>query len=70
MSDSASESSKKCNEIMTVALVSAGHFFSHFYVLSIPSILPLMRDEFGVSNLSMGAILISYAIFATVCEAD
>lgn len=68
MSDSASESSKKCNEIMTVALVSAGHFFSHFYVLSIPSILPLMRDEFGVSNLSMGAILISYAIFATVWQ--
>ena len=68
MSESSDEGRKKRSEIMTVALVSTGHFFSHFYVLAIPSILPLIRDDFGVSNLTVGYIIISYAIFATIWQ--
>jgi FSR family fosmidomycin resistance protein-like MFS transporter len=68
LSDSANEARQKRSELTTVGLVSVGHFFSHFYVLSIPSILPLIRDEFGVSNLTVGMIIISYAIFSTIWQ--
>lgn len=68
MNDSAEDSRSKRSEILTVALVSTGHFFSHFYVLSIPSVLPLIRDDFGVSNLTVGYIIISYAIFSTIWQ--
>jgi predicted MFS family arabinose efflux permease len=68
LNDSAEDSRSKRSEILTVALVSTGHFFSHFYVLSIPSVLPLIRDDFGVSNLTVGYIIISYAIFSTIWQ--
>jgi len=68
LNDSANERRQKRSELTTVGMVSLGHFYSHFYVLSIPSILPLVRADFGVSNLSVGAIIISYAIFSAFCQ--
>lgn len=62
MSDSRDDKAKKRQEIWTVALVSTAHFFSHFYVLSIPSALPMIRADFGVSNLAVGMIVLGYAI--------
>ena len=56
------ERSQKLREIVTLALVSIAHFWSHFYVLAIPSALPLIRDEFGVSNLAMGAVIAAYSL--------
>jgi|TARA_B100000315_G_scaffold231263_1_gene242458 predicted MFS family arabinose efflux permease len=68
VNERADDNRKKRSEVLTVTLVSVGHFFSHFYVLSIPSILPLVRDDFGVTNLSVGTLIISYAIFSAIWQ--
>ena len=51
----------------TVAVVGAGHFFSHFYLLVLPPLFPLLKGELGVSYASLGllvsAISLSTGIF-------
>lgn len=47
-----------------IALVSAGHFFSHFYVLVLPPLFPLLKDELGVSYAALG-MLMTVASLAT-----
>ncbi len=68
MTNNAHEKKKKRREMWTVALVSGAHFFSHFYVLAIPSALPLIREDFGVSNLTVGMIIMGYAISSAIWQ--
>jgi MFS family permease len=42
---------------VVVAVVSGGHFFSHFYLLAIPPLFPLLRSEFGLTNAELGLIV-------------
>jgi MFS family permease len=37
-----------------IALIGTGHFLSHFYVLTLPPLFLLWRDEFGVSFAELG----------------
>lgn len=37
-----------------IALIGTGHFLSHFYVLCLPPLFLLWRDEFGVSFAELG----------------
>jgi len=52
----------KLQELAVIALVSGGHFWSHFFLLSIPSALPLIRNEFAASNLSLGMVIAASAL--------
>ena len=46
-----------------LGVVSAGHFLSHFYLLSLPPLFFILKSEFGVSYAALGAILtVSFAI--------
>ncbi len=48
-----------------LGVVSAGHFLSHFYLLSLPPLFFILKSEFGVSYAALGAILtVSFAISA------
>ena len=47
---------------VVVALVSAGHFLSHFYFLTLPPLLPLLQAEFGLSNTELGLIISLFAL--------
>jgi MFS family permease len=40
-----------------IGLVSAGHFCSHFYVIVLPPLFPLLQSEFGVSYSALGLLL-------------
>ena len=42
------------DELKVVSLVGAGHFFSHFYILLLPPLFPLLRDAYGVSYTALG----------------
>ena len=44
-----------------VGLVSAGHFWSHFYSLALPPLFPLMRADQGYSFTELGLLLTVYA---------
>lgn len=43
-----------------IALVSGGHFLSHFYILALPPLFPLLKAELGVSYAALGAALAAY----------
>lgn len=45
-----------------VAVVSGGHFLSHFYLLTLPPVFPLLRGEFGLNNTELGLIVSVLAI--------
>ncbi|MDA1326855.1 MAG: MFS transporter [Proteobacteria bacterium] len=40
-----------------IALIGAGHFFSHFVMLALPPLFLLMKQELGVSYVALGAIV-------------
>ena len=45
-----------------IGLVGTGHFFSHFYMLVLPPLFPILKAEFGVSYTALGAIFTAYSI--------
>lgn len=49
-------------DLKVVTLVCTAHFFSHFYLLALPPIFPLIRAEFGVSNTLLGLLITAFSI--------
>ena len=52
-----------------VALVSAAHFFSHFYMLLLPPLFPLMREDFGVGYTELGLAITVYSVTTGLTQA-
>jgi len=44
-------------DLKVTGLISVGHMFSHFYILVLPPLFPLLRGEYGVSYTALGAAL-------------
>jgi FSR family fosmidomycin resistance protein-like MFS transporter len=42
------------NDLKVMSLVGTGHLFSHFYILLLPPLFPLLRDAYGVSYTALG----------------
>lgn len=40
-----------------IALIAAAHFLSHFYILCIPPLFPMIRAELGLSYAALGAVM-------------
>ena len=51
------ERSNKRREIAVIVLICCAHFWSHFFLITIPAALPLIRDDLHASNVSMGMVL-------------
>ncbi len=51
-----------------IGLVSGGHFFSHFYGLSLPPLFPILKDEFDVSYAALGLLLACYALIGGLAQ--
>lgn len=43
--------------VKILGLVSAGHFMSHFYSMSIPPLMPFLNQDLGISFTLIGAML-------------
>ncbi|WP_333671357.1 MFS transporter [Elioraea tepidiphila] len=46
----------KRRDAAVITLIAAAHFLSHFYILCIPPMFPMMRAELGLSYAALGAI--------------
>jgi FSR family fosmidomycin resistance protein-like MFS transporter len=57
MTDLTSEVPARRHDLKVVGLIAAGHFLSHFYILSLPPLFPLLRGEYGVSYTALGLAL-------------
>ncbi|SVE47390.1 uncharacterized protein METZ01_LOCUS500244, partial [marine metagenome] len=55
--------------LKTVGLVSAGHFLSHFYMLLIPPLFPLLKDEFGVGFTELGLAIAVFSVVTGLTQA-
>jgi MFS transporter, FSR family, fosmidomycin resistance protein len=44
-------------ELRILGLVSAGHFFSHFYTLTLPPLFLYIKDDLGVSFAMLGLVM-------------
>ncbi len=52
----------KKSDVAVIGLVATGHFFSHFYMLVLPPLFPLLKAELGVSYTALGTILAAFSI--------
>ena len=45
-----------------IALISSGHFLSHFYLLLLPPLFPVLRDVYGVGFTELGLALTAFSL--------
>lgn len=57
------------SETRVLSLIGVGHFLSHFYILCIPPMLPLLAREFEVGFAMLGAAIAGYAWIGGVLQA-
>lgn len=55
-------------EAKVVGLICAGHFFSHFYLLLVPPLFPLLRDVYGVGFTELGFAVAAYSITGGIAQ--
>ncbi len=55
-------------EAMSVGLVSVAHGFSHFYMLVLAPLFPLLRDDLGVNFAALGALLLVHTAASGFCQ--
>jgi MFS family permease len=52
-----------------IALISTGHFFSHFYMLLLPPLFPILRDVYGVGFTELGLALTAFSLSTGITQA-
>jgi MFS family permease len=57
MSAATSEAPGASQDTRIIALIGTGHFLSHFYMLCLPPLFLVWREEFGVSYAELGLIV-------------
>lgn len=55
-------------ERRVVALVCGGHFFSHFYLLGLAPLFPIIKAELGISYVELGGIITAFSIASGVAQ--
>jgi FSR family fosmidomycin resistance protein-like MFS transporter len=61
-------SSEPRRDAAVISVVSGAHLFSHFYMFLLAPLFPVMRAEFGVSAVELGAILTTYSVASGTCQ--
>ena len=56
------ENAVRKKERYVVGLISAAHFFSHFYILALPPLFLAMKEDLGVTFTELGLITSVYAV--------
>lgn len=52
-----------------IGLISAGHFLSHFYLLLLPPLFPLLRDVYGVGYTQLGLAITAFSVVTALTQA-
>ena len=52
-----------------IGLISTGHFFSHFYMLLLPPLFPVLRDVYGVGFTELGLALTAFSLTTGLTQA-
>jgi FSR family fosmidomycin resistance protein-like MFS transporter len=57
------------SETQTLIAVSSAHLVSHFYIMVLPVLLPLLKDRLGVSFLDLGLALTTFNVVTGLTQA-
>jgi len=49
------------DDMKVISLIGIAHFFSHFYILLLPPLFPLLKGVFGVSYVELGLMMTVFA---------
>ena len=49
-------------ETKVVGLICAGHFFSHFHMLLVPPLFPVLREVYGVGFTELGFAVACFSV--------
>ncbi len=52
-----------------IGIISSAHFFSHFYMLLLPPLFPLLRDVYGVGFTELGLAITVYSFTTALTQA-
>ncbi len=52
-----------------IGLVGAGHFFSHFYMLLLPPLFPVLREVYGVGYTELGLAITVFSVTTALTQA-
>jgi MFS family permease len=55
--------------VRVIALVGIAHFMSHFYMLVLPPLFPLMRESFGVGYTELGLTVTVFSLATGLTQA-
>ena len=64
----ATDISTRDGDVRTIALVSAAHFVSHYYILLLPPLFAFVRADYGVSYTEVGLALTAFNVMSTVLQ--
>ena len=45
------------DDVKVISLIGVAHFFSHFYILLLPPLFPILKAVFGVSYVELGLMI-------------
>ena len=60
---------RPAGETQTLVVVSLAHLVSHFYIMVLPVLLPLLKDRLGVSFLDLGLALTTFNVVTALTQA-
>ncbi len=60
--------SEIARERAVVSLISLGHFFSHFFILTLPPLFPLLKQELGVNYATLGGVTAAFGISSAATQ--
>ena len=52
-----------------ITLISTGHFLSHFYMLLLPPLFPVLRDVYGVGFTELGLAITAFSLTTGITQA-
>lgn len=64
----ADDRKERGEERRVVALVCSGHFFSHFYLLGLAPLFPIIKTDLGISYAELGGVITAISIASGIAQ--
>ena len=55
-------------DLRVISLIGAGHFLSHYYMLVLPPLFPVLKAELGVGYAALGLLATTFAVVSGVTQ--